>query len=414
MVSMADSITADITQPLEQRLSLATERVRSAIREVIDMLPVRVKRPSEFQRVLKIDRSLSSRVLRALRLDDPLASLLQFPGPHGLRLLLRAADRAVDGHEAISRAEHALTELERMVSVEVGDWKELEAALAGWLPEVRKKFEMTNRQAAFRALSNIKGVMADADVAVTLIHPGADPRWVDRAGIYGVSRMRRLRAGAPLRLFGGSSITPKSGVERLSLDGKPVRTTHAPPLLRGFCSSPTPQFDVQIEGGHFQYALKGENVGLRSVVDLYLADVMRCRYPVHKDISPRPATPGSVIDIPVRAQIVDVLVHEDVWPGIEPDLRMYDTAGRGVADPRDVSRDVDRIEALETIQHMGTDLSRFRTKDVAHYLEMIRFVCGKLGWEGTRFRGYRCRVEYPVHGTQVSMIFNPPSEGGSE
>lgn len=394
-------------ESLEQRLSHAAEQVRQTVAEVVDAVPVRTKRPAEFQRVLKLDRSLASRILRALRLDDPLAALHQMPGPHGLRLLLRAAGKTTDGHESISRAEKALMALERIVASEIGDWKTLDTALCGWLPEVREQFEMSNRQAAFRAMSNIKGVMGDADLAVTLIHPGTNPDWVDRAGIYGVSRMRRLRAGTPLRLFGGSSIVPTRGTERLSLEGASVRTTHVPPLLREFCSSPAPQFEVRVEGNQFLYELKSDMVGLSSVVDLYLADVMRGRYPAREGISPQPVTPGSVIDIPVKAQIVDVLVHEDVWPGTEPELRMYDTAGRGVANPSDVSRNVDRIDALESIQNMGTDLSRFRTKDVARYLDMIRFVCDKLGWESTRFRGYRCRVDYPVHGTQVNMIFNP-------
>jgi len=392
---------------LEKRLSQAAEEVRQAVEKVIESVPVTVKKPSEFQRVLKLDRSLSSRILRALRLDDPLASLHQFPGPHGIRLLLKAAKKSIKNIECITRAEDSLLELESIVSTEVGDWKALDAALSGWLPEVREQFEYGNRQSAFRAMSNIKGVMADADLAVTLIYPGKDADWVDRAGIYGVSRMRRLRAGTHMRLFGGSSIEPPPGSERLSLDGSPIHKTFTPPLLNKFCSSPIPDFDVRLEGDWFCYILKGDQVGLSSVVDVFLADVMHGRYPSHAGISTRKAMAGSVIDIPVKTQIVDILIHEDVWPGVEPKLKMYDTAGRGMANPNDESRETDRIDDGELIQNMGTDLSRFRTKDVAHYLDMIQFVCNRLGWDSTKFRGYRCRVEYPTHGTQITMVFTP-------
>lgn len=411
IASMKEDGTGSTDQRLESRLGRAAERVRRTIGDVIDAVPIHVRRPAEFQRVLKLDRSLSSRILRALELDDPLASLHQLPGPQGLRLLLKAASKTIDRHKSIAHAEEALTELERVVASEVGDWKALDAALSGWLPEARKRFEMTNRQAAFRAMSNIKGVMACVDLAVTLIHPGAESDWADRAGIYGVSRLRRLRAGAPMRLFGGSSIAPPPGSERLSLDGEPTHKTRMPPLLPDFCSSPTPEFDVKLEGNCFCYTLKGDRVGLSSVADVFFADVMRRRHPMYKGVSPRPAVAGSVSDFPVRAQIVDVLVHEEVWPGIDPKLRIYDTSGRGLADATDSSRDTDRLDTFESIQRMGTDLSGFRIKDVARYSEMIQFVCDRLGWESTRFRGYRCRVEFPIPGTQVMMVFQPPTGG---
>lgn len=409
MDKMNDSKIDESLIPLEKRLSQAADRVRTAVSEVVNTLPVQVKKPAEFQRVLKLDRSLTSRILRALRLDDPLASLHQLPGPHGVRLFLKAARKSINNHESIVRAEDALLELEGIVSSEVGDWKALDVALCGWLPEVREQFDYGNRQAAFRAMSNIKGVMADADLAVTLIHPGKDPDWVDRLGIYGVSRIRRLRAGTPIRLYGGSSIEPPVGSERLSLDGLPIHKTLQPPLLRDYCSSPVPEFDVQIEGDCFCHNLKGDQVGLSSVVDVFLSDVMRNRYPAYKDVSPHKALAGSVIDIPVKAQIVDVLIYEGVWTGVEPKLRMYDTAGRGMANPNDLSREVDRIDDYETIQNMGDDLSRFRTKDVASYLAMIQYACDRLGWDSRKFRGYRCRVEYPVHGTQINLVFDPPS-----
>ncbi len=399
----------ETVESLQQRLSRTAECLRDAIGEVIREVPVTFKKPSEFQRVLKMDRSLSSRLLRAARLHDPLAALDRMPGPHGVRLLLKAAAKAgVDG-QMLARAEEALTDVERIVTDEIGDWKQLDVAISGWLPDAREQFEMSNRQSAYRAMSNIKGVTADAEVSVTLIHPGsANADWVDRAGITGICRMRRLRPGTPMGLLHGSSIAPPAGTQRLSLDGNPIDPRHGAPLLRDFSSLPIPQFDVRVDGDAVHYVLQGDDVGLGSMVDLYFADVMRGRYPAHRGVSPRPATPGAVIDIPVKTLIVDVLVHEDVWPEVEPELRMYDTAGRGVASPTDASRDMDRIDVLESIQELGTQMDRFRAREVGRYVEMVRFVCDQLGWDRNRFRGYRCRVDHPVYGTQVSMIFQPP------
>ncbi len=410
IIAMVDSTTPDISEPLERRLSFATERVRNAMAAVINVAPVRTKRPAEFQRVLKLDRSLTSRLLRALELDDPLAALYRMPGPQGLRLILKAVRKTVDDSDLIEQAEGALAELEDLVNAEVGDWKALAAALCGWVPEAREQFEIANRQAAFRAMSNIKGVTADAMVSVTLIHPGsANLDWVDRAGITGMCRMRRLRPGTPMGFLHGSSIAPPPGTQRLSLDANAIDPEHGAPLLREFSSSPVPEFDVRVDGNVVHYLLKGRGVGVGSLVDLYFADVMRGRYPARESISPRPATPGAVIDVPVKTLIVDVLVHEDIWPGVEPELHLYDTAIRGIANPVDASRDMDRIDVLETIQNLGTQSSRFRTAEVGCYSDMVRFVCRKLGWDSESFRGFRCRVEYPIYGAQVSMIFRPPA-----
>lgn len=410
LVPMSDPTATETDAPLEHQLSQAAAELRRAISAVVNRLPVRAKKPAEFQRVLKLDRSLSSRILRAIQLDDPLASLHRMPGPHGIRLLLRAAGKCADIHDLIERAENALDEVEHLVHTELGEWKALEVAISGWLPDSREQFELNNRQAAFKAMSNIRGVTADAEISITLIHPsGADKPWLDRAGITGICRMKRLRPGTPMGLLHGSSIAPPAHTQRLSLEGQPIDPLHGAPLLREFCPSSTPQFEVRVEGDMVHYVLLGDRVGVGSMVDLYFADVMRDRYPVNDSVSPRPATPGAVIDIPVKTLIVDVLVHEDVWQSVKPELRMYDTAGRGIANPTDSSRDMDRIDTLESIQNMGTNGSRFRTKEVAHYLDMVRHVCKKLGWESDRFRGYRCRVEYPVYGTQVSMVFEPPS-----
>jgi hypothetical protein len=387
----------DTAQSLEHDLAEAAERLRRALSEVVDLVPVRVKKPAEFQRVLKLDRSLTSRVLRSIQMQDPLASLHRLPGPHGVRLLLKAAGRAVREQEALQRTEDALAAVEELVRTEFGEWKDLLAAISGWLPDVRRDVEMANRQTAFKAMSAIKGVMADAE------------DWVDRAGITGICRMRRLRAGAPMGLLHGSSIAPPAGTRRLSLEGQPIDGQHGAPLLREFSSQPTPSFDVQVAGETVHYVLRGERVGLGSMVDLFFADVMRQRYPARAAVSARPATPGAVIDVPVKALIVDVLVHQAVWPGVEPELRMYDTAVRGVANPTDPARDMDRTDVLESVQEIGIQMGRFRTKEVAHYAEMVRSVCGALGWESNVFRGYRCRVDYPVYGTQVSLLFHPPA-----
>jgi hypothetical protein len=112
--------------------------------------------------------------------------------------------------------------------------------------------------------------------------------------------------------------------------------------------------------------------------------------------------------MPTQTLILDVLLHEDVWPGCEPELVVYDTVVRGVANPNDASRNFDRLDVAESIEFLGRGAANFWAAEVEDYPRLIEYACGKLGWDAEKFRGYRCRIRYPIYGSQVCMSFTPP------
>jgi hypothetical protein len=259
-------------------------------------------------------------------------------------------------------------------------------------------------------MSNIKGIMADVQLSVALIHPGDNPDWVDRAGATGFWRVKRLRPGVLMRLLQLSSLAPPPDLQRFSIDRKPIDPLHNAPLLKEFSTHPMPPLGVRMAGDAVHYVLEGDAVGVGSLVDLVFADMTPSRYPARAAVSPEPATPGCAIaSLPVKTLIVDVLVHDQVWPGVEPELRMYDTSGRGFAIPTDPARELDRVDELASIHDLGGRLDGFRMNEVGRYVEMIRYICDRLGWDATAFHGYRCRVDYPVYGTQMNMVLAPPA-----
>ena len=48
---------------------------------------------------------------------------------------------------------------------------------------------------------------------------------------------------------------------------------------------------------------------------------------------------------------------------------------------------------------------------------MVRYVCGRLGWDPEQLRGYRCAIQHPFYGAQVCMVFDalpaPALESGA-
>jgi hypothetical protein len=120
------------------------------------------------------------------------------------------------------------------------------------------------------------------------------------------------------------------------------------------------------------------------------------------------------VSIPAEVLQLDVFVHRGVYPGSDPEVRVYDTSFEGVADANDRARDIDVLDVLEHAVPLGEGLSSCRSGDVPRYLELVRHACARLGWDGGAFRGYRCRVEYPIYGSQVAMLFDPGAEGRAE
>jgi hypothetical protein len=365
--------------------------------------------PVTVARRLGVDKVLASRLLKAARNRDPVAVLQLMPGPDPLRRVLRAATRHVDA-SIVAEAEAAVAQFEDLIRGEAGDRSALEAMLSAWLPESRREFELRRKQAAFRAMSQLRGAAANVNVATVLLHPSAEPNRLDVVWIFGLMGLQRLRPDAPLK-FATRRVSNSDGTPRRpeTLDGVAVDGLDGLRLTE-FCSAPAVEIDVQRVGNVVHYTLGKHGFGPRAATDLVFAEVSRADMARFV-----PAASGrkryvfAEVSTPVETLVFDAIVHEEVLFG-EPSLHIYDTSFEGVADVNDSARDVDRLDLQESIQSLGAGLARFRTADSPRYVELLRLVCEKLGWSGERFRGYRSRIEYPVYGTQVAMAFPAPSE----
>jgi hypothetical protein len=54
-------------------------------------------------------------------------------------------------------------------------------------------------------------------------------------------------------------------------------------------------------------------------------------------------------------------------------------------------------------------MSSLRSSDVPNYMDMVKFVFERTEWDSERFGGYRCKIDYPIYGTQVSMALRRPA-----
>ena len=91
VVKDVSSIVKSRGGDMEHRLHSIGEELRRNIQGVIDALPEGHAKPAQLARHLGLEKVLTSRVVNAIRHEEPLATLSAAPGPAPLRRLLAAA-----------------------------------------------------------------------------------------------------------------------------------------------------------------------------------------------------------------------------------------------------------------------------------------------------------------------------------
>lgn len=376
-----------------------------SLRGLLGDLP---KRTGEIAHSLGIDKVLASRLMKAARAGDPLATLHAAPGPEPLRRVIAAA--AVLGVPAsvLHSATKSVAAFEQLIRENARDRTGLNSILSAWLPEARREFELRRKQAAYRALSEIRGSSAETSLGTVILHPSETPGSIDLVWVFGVVGLRRARPGVRVRLASRRSADverPRQpmtlGLDRVD-DFRGLR-------LQEFCSSPAVDIEVHDSGEVVHYLISDGRFDLMSRVDLVFAEVnlAEIKDTLHPG-STRSAYFFSEIATPVRRNLFDVLVHEDVYSRSTPRLVTYDTSFEGVASANDRSRDLDVLDLDESIDFLGKGLDRFRTSVLPNYAGILDRVFRSLDWGSDAFRGYRSLVEFPVYGSQITVVFDPP------
>jgi hypothetical protein len=393
---------------IESRITAVGRGLSTMLNAILDALPEGRLGPQVLARALSLDKVLASRLLKAARSRDPMAVAYHVPGPEPLRRFVRAARRRGVDAGLTGRAEAAVEEFEALIRRDVGDRSALEAMISAWLPEAREVFEVRRKQTAFKALSQLKGVSAEMNLGTVLLHPSDDGVNLDVVWIVGLLGVRRLRPGASVKLTSRRMPGETSDRRPLTLDGRPVEDLEGL-RLDAFCDAPPAPVEVCRVGDTMQYQLAGDAFGPQSAVDLILAEA---NFAEMGRFVPRGSNrKGYVfaeVATPCRSLLFDVLVHEDVYPGSTPSLAIYDTALEGVASANDPTRDIDRIATSEAFQPMGRGTDALVTPDVPHYAELIQHVFTRTSWKPDEFQPYRSRLDYPLYGSQVVALFQPP------
>lgn len=411
---MPSSISTTTSDPsatdarlLEESVATVGQALSVHLNAVLGALPDGPFGPAELARVLSLDKVLTSRVLKAVQNRDPMAVLYLIPGPEPLRRLLKAAGRRKVPATLVAGAEGAVAAFETLIRRETGDRSALDAIISAWLPEARAEFELRRKQAAYRAMSQLKGSTTTVNISSAILHPADDGEHLDIVWIFGLLGLQRLRPGGAVKLASRRLTVGDQPRQPHTLAGEPVGGIDGL-MLRDFSSDPPPRLNVHQINEIVHYTLAEETFGPRSAKDLVFAEVNLAELPRWSEPdTDRRRYVFCEVSPPTKTLVFDTLLADGVFAEQTPQLQVYDTAFEGVADPNDPTRALDQLDLTEKLEPLGTGIRSFRTTEVPFYVDLLEHVCDALGWDSSRLTGYRSRIDYPLYGSQVVMSFPP-------
>jgi len=370
-------------------------------------------RPATLARALDIDRTLAARVLRALRSTDSVQLLHEIPAPGGLRMFLDAAAAAGARERSCDAAAVSVRRFEQLIDEFPGGRAALDAALGGLDEGVRQRNSRAASQSIHRSMTSLLGYQADVMLATVLLQPSADGGQLDAVYILGKYGVRRLRASSPITVFGwrADHVSVADNARRVeTVDGRPDPENGNAYLLSDYCSRPSPPLSLFRSDDLYLYTLAENVPPVNTPVDLVSAQVVRNSGPRYREDQMGYHWESHTPRFPCKVLVADVLVRDDVLTGASPTLttRLHSIA-TGAPRPDAPAFQLDNVDIAAPVLPMGMGLAGVGTRDVPRYADMLSDVFTTVGWNAARFRGYRCRVQYPVPLVSVTFWFDLPA-----
>jgi hypothetical protein len=367
-----------------------SDQLTTALRAVIASSPLHGLGPMELARELGVDKTLTSRLMAALRANDPLQALSLLPGTAPLRQFVRAARKHGAAAGAVLAAEAELRAFDQELQRTFGTRTRLDTFLADALPGARRRHQESARQAVYRGMAVVKGVSIDQEHITWLVYPSADGERVDMTVLAAYIGIRRLRPTARVRL-GSSHAT----------------TGEQPPakLLREFCRPADLCISTERDGKYTWYEIARGPVTRDAAADVFLSERLSTSMAVDLGKDAPVRTFGDVVVHACKRLVLTLLVHEGVWRGCDFGAAVYETALRGLVHLSTLEgREGDLID-------LGLSVKRGeRAADVLEdgaawgQREMLRGLCGPLGLELDAFRGFGLEVRYPLYSSEVLLV----------
>jgi len=385
----------------EQEARKVIQGLKISMAGVIDALRLGPgTRPIEFGRALKIDTKLCWKISKFLEKGDLFEAGQYVPGNGAMKLFLEAAARKNVKAALLNQSLRAFKEFEGLVRVHAGSRRAFDMMLAAQTFKGKKRADLEHRKNAFESNGYIWGIQARTHFKTFLFHPSRDPDWLDVVVLAGFVEMRRLRHSVPWRIQRTYSVDDQGQVA-LTPDREPLdpdlaqgRDPRALPLIRRFCSDPPAEFvPVKSPEGVQFFRLAEGPVGRTAAFSFLTGETVRRIEPRYRHERYQKLSTITRVVTPCETLVFDLAVHRGIFEEFHPSAVSYSALFTGSAITRPL--DCDRLDLPEKVEPLGSGMAGLHAQEIPRYLEMLRFVFDRTGWDPEAFLTARLRVQYP-------------------
>ncbi len=392
----------------------------AALAELVGHLPGPVQRAVDVQNRLRIDRKLAWQIFRLARSGHPLSEAANVPARRSMDRLLAAARRRVP-LPVVDRVGGAFDRFEAFLASHREDRAGFLSIVSGLGLDADQRAELKVRKSLFRANAHVWGVRSAAVVRTVVVHPGAASEGtggsvlIDGVMIGGNVAMQRVRPGAPLSLGNFLKIAdeplgaiPPGKDEDPGVAPPRERQIHPVKVLTQFSTQPLPLMVPREDPvGDTETELVFPASGRAGAITIYTMQ--------HASAGSKGAQAQYGLNILV-GMVSEALTLELVVPQgmTDPATMRVAVYGRRVGVEKVLScRASDLLPQREHVAHFSGCLLPPPIPDSPRHCEAVQHVLGQLGWLGTKFDVYRCRVQYPVLHTLIRVAADTFRRSGS-
>ena len=381
------------------RIETVAESLRDTLLRLAENVLGPALRPSKFVSRLDLDKSLASRLVRALRSSDPNEIIHFIPSPTGLRMFLDAARTQNAPAELVRMAEEAVENFQVLVDEMPGGRSALDTLISESTDEVRQRADRSAQQAVFKAMSHLLGFHCEAVSSALILQPSETSGLVDGIEVSQRLGVRRIRPNAPVALFSIILATQRSSgpaprLEPLSSESDPLDPMSY--VVERFCHPGPVPLEVFRDGLHNVFALSDSGAVLHHPVTVTSALVIRDGWAsVRSDDFDREGR-SYLLHYPCKLAVRDLFIREDLYVGSHPEIRLTfpnpSGSSSGTSGLPERLNTLDLWSPIETLRSP----SRASVREIPEHARLLDHAFEASGWNPDRFCGYRFRMVYPV------------------
>jgi hypothetical protein len=392
----------------DPRIADLAALLRGALTPLLQTLAGTPPRPVRLTQQLGIDKSLASRLVQAAKAASDAEFLHVLPSPTGLRMLLDRSHALIDT-ALQQRARAATDRFEALLDTMPGGRQALDAHIGETAAPVRERREQMARQASFKAVSFLFGHYCETLVTSLFILPSATAGFVDLVEIHRRIGLRRVSPSASVPLLSlwlpGASDQVSEAAEVASLDGRAAHNDPRDYLVAEASSQPLPAIDVVTEGALVTFLLQPMP---QADAALRLTTAYRV---LRADRIAQGAAYNTVrnymLHTPCGTLVRDVFLANGLWPDAMPHVGFYLPSPSGTpgfsADP--AAPHFRRLNLTTRIEQLPTGTRASELRGVDDQRAATEAVLNKAGLNIEAFRGWRCRMSYPVPLVEMRLSF---------